>query len=82
MVSGADSAKKIKVHSCFFLKKVILIKNQKNNSDLDMISLFLLNMLLLAGKSAKSTAAGKLAMDQHPTHSYSCLLHGKEINQI
>ena len=50
MVSGADSAKKIKVHSCFLLKKVILIKNQKNNSDLDMISLFLLNMLLLPGK--------------------------------
>ena len=44
MVNGDDSAKK--AHSCLLLKKVALIKNQKNNGDLDLISLFLLNVLL------------------------------------
>ena len=58
MVSGDDSAKKG--------TQLSLIEgsyNQKNNWDLDMISLFLLNVLLLAGSSAKVTAGGNPAMD-------------------
>ena len=43
MVNSNDSAK---VHNCLLVKKVVLIKNEKNNGDLDLISLFLLNVLL------------------------------------
>ena len=48
MVSGDDSVKKGTQ-----LSLIEASYNQKNNWDLDMISLFLLNVLLLAGSSAK-----------------------------
>ena len=56
MLSGDDSGKK--VHSCLLLlNKVILLKNHKYSRHFDMISLFLLNMLLLAGLKYASTNA-------------------------
>ena len=33
MVNSNDSAK---VHNCLLVKKVVLIKNEKNNGDLDL----------------------------------------------
>ena len=60
MVSSDNSVKNGTQFSVSFWKKVTLIKNQQNNWDLDMINLFLLSMLLLAGWF---TAGGNPAMD-------------------
>ena len=57
-----------KVQRCLLLKKFTFIKNQKNNWDLDMINFVLLNMLLLAGLSAKFTAGSNSAMERLASH--------------
>ena len=49
MVSGDDSAKKATQLSLIEESYIYLVRNQKNNWDLHMISLFPLKMLLLAG---------------------------------
>ena len=62
MVSGDGSAKKGTQLS--LIEESCINKGfKKNNWDLDMISLFLLNMLLLAGSRAKCTAGGNPAID-------------------
>ena len=49
MVGGDESAKKATQLSLIEESYIYLVRNQKNNWDLDMISLFPLKMLLLAG---------------------------------
>ena len=55
MVSGDDSAKK-GTQLCFIEESYINKQFEKQYWDLDMISLFLLNMFMLAGLRAKFTA--------------------------